>query len=633
MGLPNEILKQYWGYDSFRSNQGEIINAVLTNKDTLALLPTGGGKSVCYQVPGMIKEGVCLVISPLIALMKDQVENLKSRGIDAVAITSGMTHREVDIAFENACNGKYKFLYLSPERLKTELFRARVHRMNISFIAIDEAHCISQWGYDFRPAYLEIGTLREELPDKTILALTATATDQVTVDIQEKLGFKEPNVLKASFKRDNLSYVVFKEENKLNRLLNIVQKVPGSGVVYLNSRKGTREIAEYLFKNGISADFYHAGLNHEQRNLKQDNWKNNKTRVICATNAFGMGIDKSDVRFVVHLNVPASLEAYFQEAGRAGRDGLKSYAILLYEDSELEELQNRIQLNFPEIDTIRRIYKALGNFYQIAIGSALGRSFPFDISEFCNRYSYNPITVFNAIKFLEKEEYVGLDDVAYLPSRFKVTIPHHEIYTFKISHKRYASFIDLLLRSYSGYFEDYVSLSETTLARKVKTSRFKIVKALEYLAHLKVIDYIPQSEVPQLTYLKERLNDSTLPISRALHGGLKKQAESRAESIKKYLQETSVCRSQLLLDYFDESHSEKCGICDVCIEEQKQLTDQKFAQIQQKIIDLLTTNPLSKEELFSNVSKIEVKHWQKVVDFLIQEKQVLISNDQIYSLS
>ena len=633
MSLPNDILKKYWGHEAFRPMQSDIINSILNGTDTLALLPTGGGKSVCYQVPAMIKDGFCLVVSPLIALMKDQVENLKRLGIDSVAITSGMTAREVDIALENACNGKYKFLYLAPERLQTEIFQARIRRMNISFIAIDEAHCISQWGYDFRPAYLEIGLLREVLPDTPILALTATATDKVIDDIQDKLLFKKKTVFKASFKRSNLSYVVFKEENKLSKLLKVIRNVQGSGIVYVNSRKGTKEVANFLYSNGINADYYHAGLTTDQRSQKQDLWKNNKLRVICATNAFGMGIDKSDVRFVVHLSVPDSPESYFQEAGRAGRDEHKAYAVLLFQDNEIEQLIKRVETSFPEIDFIRRIYQALGNYFQIAFGAAQGRSFPFDISTFCNRYDFPPIKTLNAIKFLEKENYITLDDVAHLPSRFKVKLPHHEVYNFKVAHKAYTGFIDLLLRSYSGYFEEYVELRESDLARKINTSRFKVVKALEYLKHLNAIDYIPQSDTPQITYITERLNEKTLPISKTLHQDLKEQTIARAHAMEYYLTNTEQCRSQVLLTYFAESTSTPCGTCDICLEQKRNIDETKVEETKEQIHSLLQEKSIVLDELFKDLSTHNHLVWKKALDHMIKEGIVQLSLDNTLTLS
>jgi ATP-dependent DNA helicase RecQ len=394
-----EILEKYWGFKNFRPLQEEIINAVLNGKDTLALLPTGGGKSICFQVPAMLKEGICIVVSPLIALMKDQVDNLLNKGIKAIAITSSMHKREIDIALDNCIHGNIKFLYLSPERLETEIVQVRLQKMNISLIAIDEAHCISQWGYDFRPSYLKIELLRELLPKTPVLALTATATKEVVKDIQEKLHFKKENVFQESFERKNVAYIVLNEEDKLARLLKLATNVKGTGIVYVRNRKTTQDIANYLISNQLSADFYHAGLDTKTREQKQNNWIQNKTRIIVCTNAFGMGIDKPDVRFVAHIDLPDSLEAYFQEAGRAGRDGKKSFAVLLYNASDKINLERNIELNFPTIDEIRQTYQALANYYQIATGAGLGTTYNFDITAFCDNYKLQAITVFNSLKF------------------------------------------------------------------------------------------------------------------------------------------------------------------------------------------------------------------------------------------
>lgn len=418
----HNILAKYWGYHSFRPLQEEIITSVLQGNDTLALLPTGGGKSVCFQVPALVQEGVCIVISPLIALMKDQVDNLQKKGISAIAITSAMHKREIDIAFDNCVYGNIKFLYLSPERLITPIAQARIQKMKVSLIAVDEAHCISQWGYDFRPSYLEIAKLRELQPKVPVLALTATATPEVVKDIQEKLRFKKANVLQKSFERKNLAYVVIGEEDKLSRLLKVVNNVGGTGVVYVRNRKKTQEVAAFLQKNKIPADFYHAGLTPGERSQKQDSWIKNKTRVIVATNAFGMGIDKPDVRFVVHLDLPDSLEAYFQEAGRAGRDEGKAYAVMLYNEADINDLKSNVEMSFPSVEEIRQTYQALANYYQLAVGSGEGAAFDFDISELCRNYKLEPVTVFNSIRFLEKEGYISATEAVYQPSRINFTL-------------------------------------------------------------------------------------------------------------------------------------------------------------------------------------------------------------------
>ena len=478
MPVIHEILEKYWGYRSFRPSQEEIINSVLNGTDALALLPTGGGKSICFQVPGLAMDGICVVVSPLIALMKDQVENLTKKGIKAIAITSAMHKREIDIALDNCVHGNVKFLYLSPERLETEIVKVRLQKMNVNLIAIDESHCISQWGYDFRPSYLKIELLREILPKVPFLALTATATKEVVVDIQEKLRFKKKNVIQQSFERKNIAYILLNEEDKLARLLKIAQKVSGSGIVYVRNRKKTQDIANYLRSNKISADFYHAGLDSKTRDIKQSEWVNNKTRVIVCTNAFGMGIDKPDVRFVVHIDLPDSLEAYFQEAGRAGRDEQKAFAILLYNNGDKIELNRNVENSFPEMDAIRQTYQALANYYQIPSGSGLGTTFSFDISAFCDNYKLQAITVFNSLKFIEREGYILLSDAFFQAARLKLEVSRDDLYKFQISNPAFDVFIKLLLRNYAGLFDNFEKINEYDLAKKLKLKQNEVIKKL-----------------------------------------------------------------------------------------------------------------------------------------------------------
>ncbi len=451
-----QVLLKYWGYKTFRPQQEEIIRSVMDNKDTLALLPTGGGKSVCFQVPGLVKEGLCLVISPLIALMRDQVENLKKKGIPAATLYSGMNINEMEVVMSNAIHGSLKFLYISPERLQTDLITMNLHRMNINLLAVDEAHCISQWGYDFRPSYLEIANIRKLIPEVPVLALTATATSEVMDDIQEKLLFKEKHLYRQSFERKNLIYVVLKEEDKLNRMLRVIRNLKGSGIVYLRSRKKTRDIALYLKKNNINADYYHAGLDNKTRAAKQASWMKGDTHVIVATNAFGMGIDKPNVRFVIHMDLPDCIESYFQEAGRAGRDGKISYAVLLFDKTDEIEARHNIELQYPDMNNIRQVYHALGNYFNLAIGSGKDQSFEFDMNAFCHEYNLNIRISLGAIKLLEKEGYLVTHDVVDNNAKVHITASKEDLYRFQVEQAKYDKFIKTLLRSYSGLFTDYV---------------------------------------------------------------------------------------------------------------------------------------------------------------------------------
>src|ERR1700761_1639177 len=484
-----EILKQYWNHDTFRPMQEEIIQSVLIGRDTLALLPTGGGKSICFQVPALAKEGICIVISPLIALMKDQVENLKARGIEAVSIVSGMSRREVDIALDSCIYGQVKFLYLSPERLLSDLARERISYMNVNLIAVDEAHCISQWGYDFRPPYLHIADLRELHPNVPVLALTATATAEVCDDIQQKLLFKQPNIYRKSFERKNISYVVQHEENKLRKMLDIARGVKGSGIVYVRSRKETAEIAKFYDENGFSADFYHAGLTMEQRSKRQEDWQANRTRIIVATNAFGMGIDKPDVRFVIHKDPPESLEAYYQEAGRGGRDEQKAYGVLLYNYSDrLRELK-KFEASFPTVAEVKQVYHHLANYYSLAYEAGDGLSFDLDLGDFCGRFKLDSIKTINALKFLEQDDYLSFNESVFLPSRFRFEISNEELYNFQIQNPGWDAFIKTLLRSYGGAFDNYVRIREFDISRRANMSVQQVIEGLKQLQEYGILTY------------------------------------------------------------------------------------------------------------------------------------------------
>ncbi len=509
----HQILLKYWGFSSFRPLQEDIIQSVLEGKDTLALLPTGGGKSLCYQVPALAREGLCLVISPLISLMKDQVDTLKKRGIKAVAIHSGMHPDEIDIALDNSKYGDVKLLYISPERLSTLKMRESLRHISVNLLAVDEAHCISQWGYDFRPPYLRIAEIRQLIPDVPVLALTATATQGVVKDIQKKLGFKTENVFQKSFERKNLTYLVIKEEDKMKRLLKIIAKVNGSGIVYVRSRRQTKEIAELLLKNKIKANYYHAGLDRKTRVQRQSDWMNEEIRIIVATNAFGMGIDKPNVRLVIHLDLPDCLEAYFQEAGRAGRDEKQAYAVLLFENADILDARHNLLISFPEPNVIKNIYQALGNYYQLPVGAGKDLQFEFDLFSFSDKNKFNSIITFNALKFLEKEGYLILTEALHNPSRLFIKTDKESLYRFQVANEFYDHFIKIILRSYTGIFTEFVKINETELAQRTKLSTEEIKMHLNRLQKLQILDYIPQTEKPLLIFTRERLDVKDIRIS------------------------------------------------------------------------------------------------------------------------
>ncbi|MCI5081009.1 MAG: RecQ family ATP-dependent DNA helicase [Saprospiraceae bacterium] len=616
---PLAVLQQYWGYDSFRSLQDQIIESVLNGKDTLGLMPTGGGKSICFQVPALCREGICIVVSPLIALMKDQVENLKKRGILAEAIYSGMHYRDIDRILDNCIYGNVKLLYLSPERLTTDLAKERIKQMNVSLLAVDEAHCVSQWGYDFRPSYLQIAEAKEWLPEVPTLALTATATPEVVKDIQEKLAFRQQNVFQKSFERNNLSYSVLYEEGKEAKLLDIFRKVKGTGIVYVRSRRKTKEIAIQLQRNGIRADFYHAGLSPDLRAQKQDAWVNDQLRVIVSTNAFGMGIDKSDVRIVVHMDLPDSLEAYFQEAGRAGRDGQKAYAVLLYNETDKKRLERSYELAFPPMTEIRRIYRALGSYFQLALGAGEGHTFDFDIIAFCQNFQLDPIRTYNALKTLEKEGWIMLTDAVYIPSSLKILVSKEDLYDYQLRNPKMDIIIKTILRTYQGAFNQYVHLRENQLARFLKMSRADLNKALAKLSQDKVIRYEPQKDSPQLFYAKERIRAEDLTIDQSRYHFLKNRYYERIKKAILYA-EDPVCRSQQLLQYFGEEEVPKCGICDVCLGRTKaEITEQDFKAYQEKIRRLLKKERLSLDNIMDSFAPRRHQQVLKALEYLLDE--------------
>jgi ATP-dependent DNA helicase RecQ len=608
-----EILKTYWGYEAFRPLQEDIIAATLSGYDTLALMPTGGGKSICFQVPALAKEGVCLVVTPLIALMKDQVFQLRKRKIPAAAIFSGMNQNEIDLVLEWAVTGKIKFLYLSPERLKTNLFRERLKRMRVGLLAIDEAHCISQWGYDFRPPYTEIYQIRELLPQTPCLALTATATPKVKQDIMEKLRFPDSaKVFVKSFARANLSYSVFYEEDKPKKILQILKNVQGSAIIYLRSRAACKEMAAWLRKQGISADYYHAGLTQEQRNTVQQSWIEGKIRLIAATNAFGMGIDKPDVRLVIHTELPDSLEAYYQEAGRAGRDEKKAYAVLLYNQNDIENLTKRTLQAHPNSTAIRKTYQSLANYFKIAVGSFPKDSLDFDIEDFYKKFNIPYTEAYYSLKKLEEQSFIQLSESFYLPSKLHFILTSQDLYNYQIRHPEMDSFIKTLMRLYGGLFSAYVSIQEKKIAVQAKITPFEVKNKLEFLAQTGVVDYIPQKDRPQLQFLTERYGAADLPLDEAFLAFRKNDALDKIRAVTQYVQNQVRCRTQVLLEYFGELTDKTCGVCDICIQKRKQSSaaqllknEQDSAQIRVWVLENLSTKPI---ELRLFVEKISTQY-------------------------
>lgn len=562
----DRILKDFWGYDSFRPGQREIIESALSGKDTLALMPTGGGKSLCFQVPAMAREGICLVVSPLIALIKDQVQNLNRRGIKAIAIYSGMGYQQIDIALDNAIYGNYKFLYVSPERLQTPLFKSRASKMNINFLVVDEAHCISQWGYDFRPAYLEIRNIKETIGNVPIIALTATATVAVANDIVEKLGFGEHNVISSGFERPNLSYVARNTEDKYGHILRICNAVSGTGIIYVRERKKSEEIASFLNANGLSADFYHAGLSKEMRSLKQDSWKNNAIRIIVATNAFGMGIDKPDVRFVVHYELPESLEAYFQEAGRAGRDGKRSYTTLLWNSSDLKRLRAIHNISYPPIEYIKEIYQKVFIYLQIPYEAGRESVNKFNLQEFARKFSLNAVSAYYAIKYIEQEGYWELTDEIDNPSKIMFIVNRDELYKVQLGNVGLDSFIKSLLRMYTALFSRITPIDEAYIAKATTDSEAGVKEKLLTLSRMKIIKYIPRVRTPLMIMNYERLVESNFYLSQKRYNSRKEMFKQRMESVISFVENNRECRSRQLIEYFGQQATGDCGVCDVCIE-------------------------------------------------------------------
>ena len=631
MNKYQEILKQYWGYDSFRDLQEEIITSIGEGKDTLGLMPTGGGKSITFQVPALAQSGLCIVITPLIALMKDQVQNLRKRGIKALAIYSGMTRQEIVTALENCIFGDYKFLYISPERLDTEIFRIKLRSMKVSMITVDESHCISQWGYDFRPAYLKIAEIRELLPGVPVLALTATATPEVVKDIQSRLNFREENVFRMSFERKNLAYIVRKTDNKTGELLHILKRIDGSAIIYVRNRRRTKEITELLMQEGITADFYHAGLDNAVKDLRQKRWQNGEIRVMVATNAFGMGIDKPDVRIVLHIDLPDSPEAYFQEAGRAGRDGLKAYAVILYAKSDKMTLHKRVADTFPEKEYILQVYEHLQYYYQMAMGDGFQCIREFNLEEFCRKFKYFPVPVDSALKILTQAGYLEYTDEQDNASRILFTIRRDELYKLREMGTEAETLIQTILRSYTGVFTDYAYISEDTLAIRTGLTRQQIYNILVTLTKRRIVDYIPHKKTPYIIYTRERLELRFLHIPASVYEERKARYEARIKAMEEYVTSESVCRSRMLLRYFGEKNEHNCKQCDVCLNRHETdcLPEDSFREMRKQILELLARKSLPPAGI-ANAIEAEREDISRVIQYLLEEGELKMQDGMLH---
>ena len=624
----HKVVKQYWGYNSFRPKQEEIIQSILAKNDTLALLPTGGGKSLCYQVPAMASKGICIVISPLIALMKDQVSQLKKRNIKAIALTSGMRHTEIDIALDNCIYGDIKFLYLSPERLQSEIVLERLQRMNISLIAIDEAHCISQWGYDFRPSYLNIAEIRTLLPNIPFLALTATATKEVAADIQKKLLFKKGVLIQNSFNRSNLAYMVLEENHKMDRLQKILHRIKGSAIIYVRSRKRAYELSSELNYLGLKSLYYHAGLPSEERSKNQDKWMNNSVRIMVATNAFGMGIDKSDVRLVVHLQSPNTLEAYFQEAGRSGRDGEKSFAVSLYQKSDLETSISRFEENYPSSKEVRAIYQKLANYLQIAIGDGFEQDYDFSIEEFCEHHKLSPEKCLKAFHILEKEDHLKFKSFNSQLSTIQITSSPSAVINYQTNSSKKSELLQLILRVYPNIFDEAADIHERKLAIKINKDSNYIHMVLAQLNQEGILEYKPRNNRGRIHYFSARHESKHLPLSKTHFEERKTLLINKLKSMNNYISNTDVCRSILLLDYFNEKTNTSCGICDVCVTNKTNSTDFKNT-IKEDLLRSLKVKPIYISTFVAKYSKLKEVAIIEEIKKLLEENILIKEGDKL----
>ena len=624
-----DILKQYWGYDSFRGIQQQIIESIGSGHDTLGLMPTGGGKSITFQVPALAMDGVCLVITPLIALMKDQVRNLRDHGIKAAAIHTGMKRDEIIAVMENCIFGDYKFLYVSPERLSSELFRTKLRHLKICLLTVDESHCISQWGYDFRPSYLTIADIRKELPDIPVLALTATATPQVTDDIQDKLGFREKNVIRMSFFRENLSYVVRKTENKLLELKHILECVPGTGIVYVRNRAQTKEISDFLNAEGIPATFYHAGLEPTVKDERQRAWTNDIYRVVVATNAFGMGIDKPDVRTVIHMDIPSSIEAYFQEAGRAGRDGQRSYAVLLHSPGDKRTVTKRISDNFPKEEFIRDVYEKLGFYHEMAVGDGKGCTYAFSLGEFCQHFSLPIIPTDSALRILTRMGYIEYVDEMDYSARLLFTAGRDELYRMH-QDKTTEDVMNIILRNYSGIFTDYAYIDEQLICSRTGIDREKLYATLMNLQSQGVVRYVPERRTPVITWTRQRIDTGLVRFDPEVYRQRKEEFKERIGAMMEYVTRETGCRSAILLKYFGEHQKKPCMCCDLCQEKvQNELTRGEREAIMEDILDTFHTNPDNPQKVYSlpyDRNKIDI-----VLHYMVDEGHILMREGKVFA--
>ena len=626
-----EILKRYWGYDDFRGIQREIIESIGSGHDTLGLMPTGGGKSITFQVPALAQDGTCIVITPLIALMKDQVDNLRRRGVKAAAIYSGLSHEEILTTLENAIFGGIKLLYVSPERLSSELFQTKLRHMKISFITVDEAHCISQWGYDFRPSYLQIANIRKLIPDAPVLALTATATPQVVEDIKIRLNNEKSdfNTFKMSFERKNLAYVVRQAEDKIGELLHILRSTKGSTIVYARSRRRTKEYAELIKEAGISATFYHAGLDACEKDKRQQAWQHDEYRVMVATNAFGMGIDKPDVRVVVHVDCPDSIEAYFQEAGRAGRDGFKAYAVLLYNNSDERKLMKRISDSFPDKDYIRQVYEHLAYYYQIGVGSGYGHTFEFNIDKFCHSFHHFPIQVDSALKILQRAGYIEYTEEQDNQARVMFTVSRNDLYRLENNSPNEEKIITALLRSYGGLFTDYNYIDEAFLAQVTQLQPQQVYLILKNLSQRHILHFIPQKKTPYIRYTQRREDKEHIQIMPDIYEERKAQFAERIRAMIRYAKRDRICRSRQLLSYFGDHSGHNCGQCDVCLSQRNtgMVSEQKREDAVEAILNLLSDN---KPHYVTEIKSIELPESEldAAIAYLTAEEYIRQTDDE-----